>query len=267
MVIAFKMKAENFFGSKKDLMYILEKLGVKDSKCCTNFEQPMVYVPGVGQVTAKKVYLDGYIAKCAEGIVDIKSINENEIVSNINWYEAVLLAEALGLQLLSNKDYWDCLRWAMTNDVKFLEELEFPSTWTGTLVVWHQAREELFYLLEQHNYNGDLPVIVENVKVIKVGDSYQFEGGNLVIPDIPIWEHFNGKFSFLHLEKKTGLPFKLVENGNFSYLISTAFVNNGTEESLAVTNWNILCGNETMFADRNAFYKSSHVGFFCKIPE
>lgn len=212
------MGSKNILGRKEDLQYILKKLTAEKIKPVSNtlLKQEFVEVPCVGEVTLQRLYADDVVRTVAEGVVYFDNFFNNKRVE-CNWFDALNLAERLGLELLSNKEYWQSVKWALENNEKFAKNLQ-EWTWTKTLVIWKTdfLDKEIQDLLEHHNYKGEFPLIIENPKTVvqQPPTKYKLEGGKLITPSQPLLTD-DSRFEFSDLEENTGLPSTSTINGRF----------------------------------------------------
>lgn len=257
--------------TKEEIKEILGKLGIKEEDkpyfpTGIKLDQPFIKVPGVGFVTERRICIDDIVIEAAERVLDLAKYEKGSELSNIDWYHSMILAEKLNVQILSNRDYWACVNWALKNNKNLAESLK-ENAWTSSVIIWHNNTELKKGLLESHNYNGELPVVIDNPIVTLSGlGEYSLEGGELFIPErAPFWERGCFRFNYEDLDESTRLPFNTREDGKFMY--EQYFVN--------INNLNpIACGfsksggfsSYTIFADWHLRTNSS-VGFFAKISE
>lgn len=263
---------KDFIGiTKEELEEIFKRLGIKDPYK-EKFSQETIEVPEVGTVSVKPVYLDQFVRKCSEGIIRLDKRKEGDTITMIEWFESMMLAEKMGVKLLSCKDYWKCYEWALSKNTLFAKSLRENTTWIGTTVVWaKEPREELEYLVKQYP-KISLPLVVEDIKVTRSNEGYILSGGNVVIPESRIMQ-IGCHFGFKCLDEETGLPTKsaahvpapqaLDKFNVFFYIPSTAFAEK--MKDIAQTNCNVMCDGTTLYADRYAEFKSKNLGFFCKL--
>lgn len=254
---------ESLLGRKEDIKAILKALGIKDDKKFvpsdaveTPLEQFFIEVPTVGFVTYEPVYVDDIVRKLSQGTVDLSVEKDGEKVS-CNWYRAMVLAKSFGLELLSNKEYWDCLAWGLSKNSGFVDNLK-SWTWTRTLIVWDNNHKFNDSLLKSLGYSGKFPIIVDSPSVIpdsKADEFHRVEGGTIIDPSDKISFFESGYFTFSDQEHKTGFPTRVNDSSNFHYEWGIGF---GFSP--------VACGEKNyhhkLGADCDPFYDS--YGFFLK---
>lgn len=227
------MNASSILGPRKDVAEILRRLGVskddyKEEYSKTMLQQPFVKVPGVGEVLRSRLQLDDVVTKAYQEVTElIHPEGETEKPDKIqDWYHSMLLAKALNLELLSNKEYWQCLKWASSNDPEFAKTLK-EFNWTRTLIIWDDRTEQAKRLLRSHNYQGQFPAVIEGPEVIpdatfgRIHNHYVLEGGKLITPSKQIIRPEESNlaeewyFNWEDMEELTAIPTIKRNKGKF----------------------------------------------------